>query len=172
MVRRALISKKVGQLLKDGSISVPPVDVESLAKSLGLQVLYHPFSDGSEDISGCIIQEQGIVAIGVNSSHHPNRQRFTVAHEMGHYVLHRATLESVHLTRDFRSSEGDDDREIEANSFAAELLMPEEMIRERINNAELDVESASKLTQLARTFGVSQQAMTIRLVRLGILQET
>ena len=70
--------------------------------------------------------------IGVNSHHHVNRRRFTVAHELGHLILHRKALAGrVHvdrrfpvLMRDSAAASGLDPREIEANQFAAELLMP------------------------------------------------
>ncbi len=173
MIRRALIAKRVGQLLTDAKIDAPPVDVEKLAKRTGLQVLFHPFDSAPEDISGCIIQEDGIVAIGVNSRHGRNRQRFTIAHELGHFVLHRSTLETVHLTRSFRSSVGEDTNEIEANAFAADLLMPESMLRAILGDEHLDIEDASTMIdELAQKFEVSTQAMTIRLVRMGILQHT
>src|SRR3954470_4270018 len=74
--------------------------------------------------------KQGRYIIGINSSHPETRKRFTIAHEMGHLVLHQ--LDQVHVDKQFLvklrddiSSQAIDPHEIEANAFAAALLMPE-----------------------------------------------
>ena len=120
----------------------------------------------------------GSGVIGVNSSHSVTRQRFTIAHEIGHFLLH--TDEDVHIDekrpigrRDDLSGQAVDACEIEANQFAAELLMPESLVREFVrnlgsNHPETSVEDA--IEELARTFRVSQLAMTYRLTNLRIVR--
>jgi Zn-dependent peptidase ImmA (M78 family) len=146
----------------------PPVSVEEIAESLGLEVRYAPF-DG--DLSGALVRRKGETYIGVNSSDHPNRQRFTIAHELGHFVLHRGI--SIHVDKDFMvnrdgdSSQGVDPDEMEANRFAAELLMPTRFIVgdvERLRRV-----SQSALESLARRYRVSPHAMSIRLGNFGIM---
>ena len=84
--------------------------------------------------------KDGVPIIGVNSLHHPNRQRYTIAHELGHLELHRQLITSeVHvdkgfpvLMRDPKSATGTELHEIEANQFAAELLMPRTLIEQAL----------------------------------------
>ena len=90
------------------------------------------FSPFDDELSGMVYIKEGTPIIGVNSLHHPNRQRFTIAHELGHLELHRPMItSSVHvdknfpaLMRDPRTATGTERIEIDANRFAAELLMP------------------------------------------------
>ena len=77
---------KLIQLARDNDICVTPLDLNSLVKILGIGLRIMPMSDQK---SGYIKKEEGRWVIGVNSLHHPNRQRFTIAHELGHYSLHR-----------------------------------------------------------------------------------
>src|SRR5687767_400614 len=115
----------VNQVLEENEITEAPVDVERIAASLGIDVRKTPTED---DISGFLLtQGDGLCVIGVNSLHHPNRQRFTIGHEIGHFALHDKA--GVHVDRrvvrlrSSASSTGEDTEEIEANRFAAELLM-------------------------------------------------
>ncbi len=108
-----------------------PVQVERIARAMKVRVQYAPL-DG--DLSGMVSIQDGVPIIGVNSLHHPNRQRFTLSHELGHLCLHRSVLEElVHvdkhiLNRDALTEAGTDELEIEANAFASELLMPEALL--------------------------------------------
>jgi Zn-dependent peptidase ImmA (M78 family) len=107
-------------LIKKHGIKSPPVNVERIARSLGVKVEFAPFDD---ELSGMAFIKDGVPAIGINSLHHPNRQRFTLAHELAHIVLHPDQLEkAVHvdkgsLRRDRVSGEGTDLLEIQANIF-------------------------------------------------------
>lgn len=154
-----------------------PVDVEAIAERIGAPVIYDDL--GSEDISGLLISNDAGACIMIQRSHHPKRRRFSIAHEIGHFVLRHQSEhgEHVHVDRgnyisfrDARSSKGVDAKEMEANAFASSLLMPEALVRRM----------AQELTQgrplldhhvsaLASQFEVSEQAMTIRLTTLGLL---
>ena len=144
------------------------VDVEAVARKLGLPVVRSPMGD---DISGMLVSKPGLTTICINKEQHPNRQRFTIAHEIGHHVLrHLFAGERVHvdrvIMRNTLSSEGTDAREIEANQFAASLLMPEHMVHHHLQAMKShDVEDV--VPKLAKQFKVSDQAMAFRLSTLG-----
>lgn len=138
-----------------------PVPVEKIIREMGLTFERKHLDDG---ISGFIERNNGSYRIVVNASHAPTRQRFTAAHELGHYLFHKDLLgEGVGDNRAYRS-EGTErpnpnirlGHERQANSFAANLLMP----RHRL----LDVDNETTAALAAR-FGVSQAAMKIRLGR-------
>jgi Zn-dependent peptidase ImmA (M78 family) len=147
-----------------------PVDVESVASFLGINVRKTPTKD---EVSGFLFKQPGAQAvIGINSLHHPNRQRFTLSHEIGHFVLH--PQEDMHVDkfvlqfRDSNSSKGEDELEKEANRFAAELLMPKEFLRRDLTEIGLhDLHDDDAVKQLAKKYEVSVQAMTTRLTTLG-----
>jgi Zn-dependent peptidase ImmA (M78 family) len=111
----------------------------------------------------------------VNSMHAPTRRRFTVAHELGHLLLHKN--ESLHIDERFpigfrsaASSQAVDASEIEANQFAAELLMPMSLLTADLAAMPPDIDSEAAVTELAQRYEVSEQAMTIRLSALGHLR--
>ena len=94
------------------------------------------------EVLAWLVRGEGQVLIGVNSLHHSNRRRFTVAHECGHLLLHAGETfidKSFRVNwRDGVSSLAVDRHEIEANQFAAELLMPFEMVVADLRNNLLD----------------------------------
>lgn len=106
----------------------------------------------------------------VNARHHENRRRFTLAHEVGHHVLHADYLaEHVHvdtavLRRDELSAEGVDLKEIAANAFAAELLMPRSYM---LQFSALDIADEEEVADAAKSFGVSPAAFAFRLSNLA-----
>jgi Zn-dependent peptidase ImmA (M78 family) len=152
----------------------PPVDVERVARQCGAQVVYQPF-DGQ--LSGMLYRANDQIVIGVNASHAPVRRRFTIAHELGHLTLHRGQVVWVDRLvrvdfRDQQSGMGTRVEEIQANTFAAELLMPRrQLVHDAITRMrqELDHTVNDLLEAMARRYCVSQQAMGYRLVNLGIL---
>ena len=154
------------QLFKEHNIKTAPVPVERIAKALGVRVQYAPL-DG--DLSGMAYIKDGVPIVGINSLHHPNRQRFTLAHELAHVCLHRAQLESaVHvdrgsLRRDAVSATGEDPLEVEANAFASELLMPGELLEAALDGHIVDLEDDAMISALAKRFRVSEAAMRYRL---------
>jgi Zn-dependent peptidase ImmA (M78 family) len=170
--RKALASNKAMELLRSAKISELPVDVEQLAIYCGAEVRYEPFSG---ELSGMLRrQRNGKHVIGVNATHTSARQRFTIAHELGHLQLHKD--EEFHVDESapirFRSeisSQAIDSDEIEANQFAAELLMPSAFLEEAIENIPPGTEPEEAVAHLADVFGVSVQAMTIRLSSSGKL---
>jgi Zn-dependent peptidase ImmA (M78 family) len=151
-----------------------PVPVELIATKLGAKLSYEPF-EGQDEISGMLFRDGDRIVIGVNSSHVNTRQRFTIAHEIGHLVLHKGAMfvdKTVRLNRDSKSSMAIDPKEIEANGFAAELLMPAEVVTEEARKRLTKKTRVSELqlvSTLATAFDVSTHAMEIRLTNLGII---
>lgn len=173
--RYSLARRRARQLLEKAKVERPPIPLEQLAALCDAAIRYEPFEG---ELSGMAHRRKGGRGlIGVNSLHAPTRQRFTIAHEIGHLLLHDD--EEVHIDekrtlgrRDELSSQAIDPREIEANQFAAELLMPEALIKKSVNdlmeaNPGISVEDA--IESLARDFDVSQLAMTHRLTSLKII---
>lgn len=176
----AKIRTQVAHILREAGVTEPPIPVERIAQTLGAEVRREPFAG---DISGALLREPQRIIIGVNALHAKTRQRFTIAHELGHLVLHEGHL--VHYDRaPFRinlrnavSSQAVDSDEIEANRFAAELLMPEIFLKkdmaaqQRLGVDVSDDNELEILTSLARCYEVSVQAMAIRLATLGFAVE-
>jgi Zn-dependent peptidase ImmA (M78 family) len=127
---------------------------------------------GEGELAGMLVRAHGHIIIGVNSLHHINRQRFTIAHECAHFLLHHQG-EEIHIDRAFRinkrnevSSMAVDADEIEANRFAAELLMPFDMIMSDLHSRDIDVENEQELKELAQRYQVSVQSLTHRITNL------
>lgn len=159
------------ELLLEARVVKPPIPVERLARVRGAQVRYEPLDS---DLSGMLFREEDRAIIGVNAFHPKSRQRFTIAHELGHLALHEPSPTGVHVDhrflvrrRDERSSSATDREEIEANGFAAALLMPASMLEEDLAGFEVDYEDEELTRRLADRYKVSLQAMTIRLTTLG-----
>lgn len=157
-------------LLDQLGIDDLPIPVDEIAESLDVTLRYEPLDGG---LSGALYRDEaGRRVIGVNSLHVPARRRFTIAHELGHLRLHEDALFVDGLVRrDDKSSLALDPQEIEANSFAAELLMPRNLVIKELTDRvpEGTVADPSKLIRrLARDFEVSEQAMEFRLANLGL----
>jgi Zn-dependent peptidase ImmA (M78 family) len=167
------IRRKAERVLDAAGVAQPPVPVEQLARQCGAVVRYQPFAD---QLSGMLVRRGKDWIIGVNSLDAEARQRFTIAHELGHLLIHGKT-DAVFVDRSFpvrfrdsRAATGTDPREVEANRFAAELLMPAGFLLDDLaEEEETDGLDADELiTRLARRYDVSEQAMTIRLTNLGL----
>lgn len=155
--------------------SKPPVDVNQIASSLRLRVVYGELGPG---VSGLLVSHGNSAQICVQQSDHKHRQRFTIAHEIAHHVLRHPfeAGEHVHVDRGNlvshrgpRAAAGVDPTEIEANQFAASLLMPSAMVRDAVARCGGVVHTDRQITELASKFQVSEQAMTIRLISLRYL---
>lgn len=137
-----------------------PVDPVYIARQLGLEVWA---TDLDRDTQGVLVGNPGVPAtIHVNARDARTRQRYTCAHEIGHY-LRRATSGDQQFgfvdKRDHLAAEGVDEEERWANAFAACLLMPEDLVRASLQRDP---------QQLAGVFEVSTLAMRYRLSNLGL----
>ena len=150
--------------------STAPVKLTELAMALGVSVR-RSFLDDS--MSGMLERlPAGDYRITVNATHRITRQRFTIAHELGHFMLHRHLVgDGIDDNKAYRSTQEGlyhntsigPKQETEANRFAANILMPRQVL-----DAEKSKEGAT-VSSLARLFEVSKQTMSIR---LGIPYET
>jgi Zn-dependent peptidase ImmA (M78 family) len=160
-------------LRKRFNIHELPINLDALAEKAGISIKYGDFE---EEMSGFAYQKGGSKYIGVNSAESEVRQRFTIAHELGHIFLHRQdplnydpSVELIHF-RDEHSTTGTSRKEIEANAFAAELLMPEDAVKKEIENMKgIDLHDPEAVGRLASKFGVSHAAITVRLVKLYVI---
>lgn len=163
------VASAVSALKKQFNAFELPIDLDSLAEKAGIKIKYVD----DPETSGFAYQKSGVKYIGVNSSESYVRQRFTIAHELGHMFLHRQDPLRYDPTADFvfyrdeKSTMGIDPKEIEANAFAAELLMPEEAVKKEIQDMKgIDLHDSIAVGRLADKFGVSQAAITVRLASL------
>jgi len=169
------IKKQVDEILQGMKLNTLPVKIEDVAKKTGLTV--SPF-DFEDDISGVLVIQDGKGVIGYNQSESRVRRRFTIAHELGHFVLHRE-LSSMFMDKGFSAifrsansglSEETQILEREANTFAAYILMPDRLLKEAIDNIDFDLGSEDEIKNLAKIFDVSSQAMYYRILNSGLLK--
>jgi len=150
------LTKKIRSILDKAEISKPPVPIEKIAALFSIKIVQYPaFPD---NISGTIIEQNGSVVIGVNSNHVEIRKRFTIAHELGHFLAGHDLANQIIDDVFDRSS----DNEKEANKYAAALLMPRHLL-------ENDIKNKIDIPKLAKIYNVSEQAMSIRLLETGLI---
>lgn len=144
---------------RDGKIPFP-VDPYAIAKRLGVEVVETPLPS---DTAGFIMrQEGGRTRAYLNSSDHIVRRRFTLAHELAHFVQHAADGQMAYVDhRDELAASGTDPEEIWANRFAAELLMPATTLSKWWAEGR-------GLDRIKRSFHVSEPALANRLKNLGL----
>jgi Zn-dependent peptidase ImmA (M78 family) len=152
-----------------------PIKVDKIAASLNLSVTSANLGEG---VSGLLISDGITAHVITHENDAPKRQRFTIAHEIGHYYLQHQFEEGEHVhvdrghyisQRGPKASDGTDIKEIEANQFAASLLMPSKFVHQKVKELGGGSLLDQHVSQLAEEFQVSEQAMTIRLTTLGLL---
>lgn len=165
---RQQIEERAKEVRRGHGLETIPVDPVVLANRLGMKVHNAKFSD--DNLVGMIAKRGGDITLLVNQSDPPYRKRFTIAHELGHHFLHlmedgeyidgEANLfrmpheEDATMTPERR-------KEIQANMFAAALLMPEDSVRSEWSRVHT-------IDEMARLFNVSEAAMGIRIDQLGL----
>lgn len=165
MIRSREARRRARAVLNMIGVKGPPIDIERVAKQLGFEVHRENFP---ENTSAVLVVEGDIRAIGVNRNHALVRQRFSIAHELGHYLQGHGDFADSRKTFEDGSydySDPQNRQEMEANEFAAELLMPESLLRKDVTNMGLDA------PRLAKRYEVSEQAMWIQLINLHIVSE-
>ena len=176
-VRRKHVRAVAEKLLDKRCIRDAPVTVADMAGAIGIEVRMEKVDD---DLSGFLLRdmEARTAIIGVNATHSESRVRFTIAHELGHFLLHEGV--TVHFDgqrpgmtlnlRGVEASMGTDDNEREANLFAAELLMPQKFLERDLQNFNSDLMDEDALSELAKKYQVSVQALTFRLANLRYIE--
>lgn len=163
-------------LLQELDLMHLPIPVKKIIKSKGIKLSSF---DLGEDVSGVLVIENGKARIGYSPSEPKVRQRFTLAHELGHFALHvRGTKNNIFVDSTkvmFRrkgSTPKEYTQEKQANSFAAALLMPKVLIKQEINKLNKNLSYLNDdiiIESLAAKFQVSEIAMTYRLMNLGYI---
>lgn len=139
-----------------------PVKISALARDLGLQIKGSTLPPGiSGEIRPSTDALSGYV-VRINRHDPPRRQRFTAAHELAHYLLHRDQIGSGIEDDVLYRSALSDRREAEANRLAAEILMPQSLVQEWLETAKA-LKVDDPVAYLADRFDVSEAAMKIRL---------
>jgi len=145
------------KLLNDVGIKEPPISLWKIIKHLqkkysasDLNVISFNFG---EKVSGMLVLSDEQATIGYNPSEHWYRRRFTIAHEIGHFLLGHTCNKSY---------DDDNFHETEANHFAAELLMPIELLKKDCGNG-------YNLENIARRYTVSKEAMCRKLMSANLL---
>jgi Zn-dependent peptidase ImmA (M78 family) len=169
------VEKAAVQILNEHNIDSLPIPINELAFKRGLAV--KPYDLG-ENVSGVLVIKNGTGFIGYNPTESIVRQRFTVAHELGHYELHNNDANNLFVDKQFKvefrneiSSTGEMIYEREANAFAASILMPEKILIDEIKNQHIDLSDDNNIQELAKLFNVSVSAMTFRLINLKLLNQ-
>ncbi|MGD0916973.1 MAG: ImmA/IrrE family metallo-endopeptidase [Thermodesulfobacteriota bacterium] len=159
--RIGFVREMARKVLKKYGVTQPGTPVEDIAKGEGFNLVYRVWPNRV----GALLLRTG-KTIGVNSNHHPHRQRFSIAHELGHYFLnHRQDDYEKGITLD-NPPVGDDFSKIqntEAHEFASELLVPLPIIKEAYKTVK-DVKA------LAEMFNVSLEVMFIALEKHKLLK--
>jgi len=168
-----IIEQKTQEILNRFEITSIPVSVERIAAALDIQIKMAP----SSDFSGLLIRKSHTALIGINKEEPHTRQRFTIAHELGHYFLdkrkdafvdNKASIEY----RDNKSHASRSAKESRANMFAAALLMPRPHVKKDFKRmvSKSGVFLEDHLSLLADKYLVSREAMQIRLKELGLIR--
>ncbi|MFN0120868.1 MAG: ImmA/IrrE family metallo-endopeptidase [Blastocatellia bacterium] len=161
IARRAERLASPGELLDELDIATPDeIDVEGIAWYCGLLVQYHP-------LKGCeamlqAVGRRGIITVRDRAP--VERQRFSIAHEIGHWMHDYGTTALACHEASFAREWGEDNPEKRANRFARELLIPARMFRDMAQDRPLNFET---VRYLAKTFQTSLTATALRLVELG-----
>lgn len=140
------------KLIKDTKIKEAPVSlrtvIEFIQTTHDLRVIAHGFSD---NVSGLLVKcttlDDEYFVIGFNENQPWCRRRFTIAHEIGHLLFGHTCN---------KTENNKDDNEKEADIFAAELLIPKEILKR-------DFKATPKIDVLSKKYLVSQQAMSIKI---------
>lgn len=161
------IENKTLEILNELGINeASKIEVDKIAKHYGIDV---DKADLDAEVSGFFAYKNGTPYIRYNPENIKPRQRFTIAHELGHYFLHKGRPLFVDgvvqvMFRNNNSSSGEFLKEQEANAFAASLLMPQPFIEKELTKMP---EGNEPIKYLADKFGVSEQAMSFRLSNIG-----
>ncbi|MCP5328426.1 MAG: ImmA/IrrE family metallo-endopeptidase [Steroidobacteraceae bacterium] len=159
------IEQEAERVLSELGITKVPTPVEDIALRLGMRISRAP----SSDFSGLLLRKDGKALIGVNSQEPLVRQRFTIAHEIGHFLLHPQQDAFVDFRKSRNADEARPPRERQADMFAAALLMPRGPLLLDFRKLAKDGDTSRVIPVLATKYSVSAEAMRFRLINLNSL---
>lgn len=163
--RYSYAAKIAQKIVNEIKASTPPIDLNKILLHIGINLLPYSFP---EKISAILLKENNMLVIGVNKTHHINRQRFSIAHEIGHYLLghYKDIFVDMSEISEGRFDVSDTDhnkvQELEANFFAGELLMPATMLKK-------DFAKLRNVEEIAKQYEVSKNALWIKLIKLKLV---
>ena len=160
-VRNQFVRQMARKVLADSKIKAPPVDLLRILTAHGIG--YEEVDDFPDTVDALFIEDGAKVYAAVNARQHLHRQRFSLAHELGHYFLHRdgmpedaVTIDSPPTGEDEIGAPTKSPAEIEADLFAGELLVPLEMLKAHVSKG---------IPELSKIFVVSEQVISIAISR-------
>lgn len=169
------IEESASELIHACKIKSAPIPVKDIALHLGIDIIEYNLGDGA---SGVLLIDNNKATIGLNPNDPTVRQRFTISHEIGHFILHRKDnnlfVDKDFLIKQYRNpniayTAEEYKQEQQANSFAAALLMPKHLLEAEMAQIDLDDYNELELIEhLAKKFQVSIAAMSFRIANLNI----
>lgn len=172
------IEHTASRLLSKFNIKYAPIPIKKIIKKLDIKLNSFDLGD---DVSGVLVIENNCPRIGYNPSESNVRQRFTLAHELGHFMLHCTKKQNglfVDSTKVMFRRQGSTPLELrqerQANAFAAAILMPENLIQTeytKLNENKNYLTDDTIVKKLSSIFKVSEIAMTYRLMNLGFIHD-
>jgi Zn-dependent peptidase ImmA (M78 family) len=158
-----IIEQRAEKILERAKITEVPVDVSDISKKLDIVIKYAP----STEFSGLLYRKDGKAFMAINNKDPEVRQRFTIAHELGHFFLHPQKNTFIEF-RDNGSNTPRSFKEIQANQFAAALLMPRKnLLKDIISYQETGITDKA-IQALAERYQVSEESMNYRLRNLNL----
>lgn len=150
------------RLLQKYRVDEPIIPIFDIVEKEGLEIQAMEMPPALENVAGFLEPDKKMIYINVNDP--PNRQTFTVAHELGHYILaHNKDNLNVLLRYPLLQNAKKDPLEQEANCFAAELLVPSKMLKRVMKKYSLEKGDEEIL---AGMFGVSKDVMKYSIMRI------
>ena len=176
-MKQSEVKRRAEQFCEENGINSYPIEIVRICNDNGLKVFE---SYLEPDVSGLIVvdekewEQYGTNQfIVVNLMELAARRRFTIAHELAHFILHR-NGNRLYAHRDMTNNSGfKNSMEQEADYFAANILMPEKLIREKVEMLKEEVwgkiPEFALIREIACAFAVSESAAKVRLKQLGII---
>ena len=158
-VRNQFVRQMARKILAESKVKVPPVDLLLILSTRGIG--YEEVDDFPDTVDALIVEDGSKVFAAVNARQHLHRRRFSLAHELGHYFMHRDGMPEEAITIDNPPSDDMGEvtkspAETEADLFAGELLVPLEMLKLHVQKG---------IPELSRIFLVSEQVISISISR-------
>lgn len=169
--KNTYINEKADEIRNDYRLITFPIDPAIITRELNIDVVEVTFKKhNGYEVSGGIIRDSNKFKIYVNSQDSMKRKRFTIAHELGHYFLEHLDNKGQYVDLHREVSSNKTPEEIDADEFAACLLMPEAFLKSKLSMLKsLGFDDVSIINRLSDIFFVSQSAMKYRLSNLRLI---